>query len=61
LDEKDCGIESDDDSSGLPSSQPKGAMAQETTKGGSGEGDSQVTLDVPEDMEDIIEDFDDDD
>lgn len=59
LDEKDCGAESEDDD-GIPSSQPKGAIQQRTTKVGAEEGDSQVTLDVPEDEDDGIEDFDDD-
>lgn len=59
LDEKDCGAESEDDD-GIPSSQPKGAIQQRTTKVGAEEGDSQVTIDVPEDEDDSIEDFDDD-
>ena len=60
LDEKDCGTENNDDDD-LPSSQSKGAAIQQNTKGGAGEGDSQVTLDVLEDVDDVIEDFDDDD
>lgn len=60
LDEKDCGTESDDDDS-LRCSQPKGLITQRTAKGGTEEGDSQATIDLPEDVEDIIEDFDDDD
>ena len=59
LDEKDCGAESEDDD-GIPSSQPKRAIQQRTTKVEAEEGDSQVTLDVPEDEDDSIEDFDDD-
>ena len=59
LDEKDCGPESEDDD-GIPSSQAKGAIQQRTTKVEAEEGDSQVTLDVPEDEHDSIEDFDDD-
>ena len=59
LDEKDCGAESEDDD-GIPSSQPKGAIQQRTTKVGAEEGDSQVTLDMPEDEDDSIDDFDDD-
>lgn len=59
LDEKDCGAESEDDD-GIPSSQPKGAIQLRTTKVGAEEGDSQVTLDVPEDEDDSIDDFDDD-
>ena len=61
LDEKDCGSESDDDGDGLPGSQPKRPITQGTTKLGTEESDSQVSLDVPEDADDIIEDFDDDD
>lgn len=59
LDEKDCGPESEDDD-GIPCSQAKGAIQQRTTKVEAEEGDSQVTLDVPEDEHDSIEDFDDD-
>ena len=59
MDEKDCGAESEDDD-GISSSQPKGAIQQRTTKVGAEEGDSQVTLDVPEDEDDSIDDFDDD-
>ena len=60
LDEKDCGGDSDDDE-GLQGSQPRRAITQGTTKLGTEESDSQVSLDVPEDVDDIIEDFDDDD
>ena len=61
LDEKDCGSGSDDADDILPSSQPKGTMTQGTTKGVAEESDSQVTPDVPQDVDDIIEDFDDED
>lgn len=60
MDEKDCGTESDDDES-FRCSQPKGLITQRMAKGGTEEGDSQATVDLPEDVEDIIEDFDDDD
>lgn len=59
LDEKECGVESDDDGSGLQDSQAKGAIAQRTTKEGAEEYDSKVTQCVPDD--DLIEDFDDED
>ena len=61
LDEKDCGTGSDDDDNILPSSQPRGITTQGTTKCVAEDCDSQVTTDVPQDMEDIIEDFDDED
>ncbi|XP_068728111.1 cell cycle checkpoint protein RAD17-like isoform X2 [Montipora capricornis] len=59
LDEKECGMESDDDGGGLQDSQAKGAIAQRTTKEGAEEYDSKVTQCVPDD--DLIEDFDDED
>ena len=60
IDEKDCGTGSDDDDI-LTSSQPKPTMTQGTTKCVAEDCDSQVTSDVPEDVDDIIEDFDDGD
>ncbi len=62
LDEKDCGTGSDDDDDTLSSSQPRGTMTQGTTKCVAEDCDSQVTPDVPaDDIDDIIEDFDDED
>lgn len=55
LDERDCGMESDEDENNgsLQGSQSKG-----TSKEGAEEGDSKVILDVLDD--DLIQDFDDD-
>ena len=61
LDEKDCGTGSGDDDDILPSSQPRGITTQGTKKCVAEDCDSQVTSDVPQDTEDIIEDFDDED
>lgn len=62
LDEKDCGTESDDnDDDILSGSQPKGTGTQGTTRCVAEECDSQVTPGAPQDVDELIEDFDDED
>ena len=61
LDEKDCGTDSDNDDDIIASSQPKGNTTQAATQCMAEECDSQGTPQMPQDLEDIIEDFDDED
>lgn len=62
LDEKDCGTESDDnDDDILFGSQPKGTGTQGTTRCVAEECDSQVSPGALQDLDELIEDFDDED
>lgn len=62
LDEKDCGTESDDnDDDILSGSQPKGTGTQGTTRCVAEECDSQVSPGALQDLDELIEDFDDED
>ena len=63
LDEKDCGMNSDNDDEILVSSQPNGNSTQGANKclAMGEECDSQGTSEMPRDDDDVIEDFDDED
>ena len=63
LDEKDCGMNSDNDDEVHVSSQPNGNGTQGANKclAMGEECDSQGTSEMPRDDDDVIEDFDDED
>ena len=63
LDEKDCGMNSDNDDEVHVSSQPNGNGTQGANKclAMGEECDSQGTSEIPQDDDDVIEDFDDED
>ena len=63
LDEKDCGMNSDNDDEVHVSSQPNGNGTQGANKclAMGEECDSQGTSEMPQDDDDVIEDFDDED